>query len=118
MENYKYIPENLQVWKHWRDGTPMEVLDPSLKDSYSRNEVLVCIQIALLCVEEDPADRPTMSTAMLKLNSFSVTLPVPQRPAFLLHSKAEPGMSDKSTTASKSVQVSVDKESITEVCAR
>ena len=96
----------------------MEVLDPSLKDSYSRNEVLTCIQIGLLCVEEDPADRPTMATVMLMLNSSSVTLPVPQHPAFLLHSRSGPRMSDKSTTTSKSVQRSVDKDSITEVYAR
>ncbi|XP_015574231.2 cysteine-rich receptor-like protein kinase 10 [Ricinus communis] len=110
------------VWKHWRDGTPIDVLDPVLKDSYSRNEVLRCIQIGLLCVQEDPTDRPTMATVALMLNSFSVTLPVPQRPAFFLHSRSEPTMpmkgleSDKSTT--KSIQWSVDEESITEVYPR
>ncbi|KAK1556314.1 hypothetical protein Q3G72_002571 [Acer saccharum] len=33
------------VWKHWRDGTPTEVLDSNLTDSYSRNEVMRCIQL-------------------------------------------------------------------------
>ncbi|XP_050212569.1 cysteine-rich receptor-like protein kinase 10 [Mercurialis annua] len=115
------------VWKHWRDGTPMEVLDPTLKDSYSRNEVLRCIQIGLLCVQEDPADRPTMATVVLMLNSFSVTLPVPQHPAFFLHSRTDPTMpmkgleldksNSESTTKSMttSVQLSVDEDSITQV---
>ncbi|KAI6697957.1 hypothetical protein NL676_018076, partial [Syzygium grande] len=28
------------VWNQWRDGTPLEVLDPAIVDSYSRDEVL------------------------------------------------------------------------------
>ncbi|WCJ20319.1 cysteine-rich RLK (RECEPTOR-like protein kinase) 10 [Euphorbia peplus] len=73
------------VWEHWREGTPVEVLDPILAHSYSRNEVLRCIQIGLLCVQEDPADRPTMATVVLMLNSYSLTLPIPQQPTFVLH---------------------------------
>jgi hypothetical protein len=46
----------MQAWIHWRDGRPLELLDQSLGDSYSRDEVLRCIQIGLLCVQEDPAD--------------------------------------------------------------
>ncbi|XP_002518555.2 cysteine-rich receptor-like protein kinase 10 [Ricinus communis] len=110
------------VWKHWRDGTPMEVMDPVIKDSYSRNEVLRCIQIGLLCVQEDPADRLTMATVVLMLNSFSVTLPVPQQPAFFIHSRSQPTMPmkglelDKSTP--KSMQLSVDQEPITQIYPR
>ncbi|XP_038690296.1 cysteine-rich receptor-like protein kinase 10 [Tripterygium wilfordii] len=69
------------VWRHWRDGTPLELLDPTLTDSYSRTEVMRCIHIGLLCVQEDPADRPTMATIVLMLNSYSVSLPLPQQPA-------------------------------------
>ncbi|KAI9395765.1 hypothetical protein POPTR_004G025650v4 [Populus trichocarpa] len=72
------------VWKHWRDGTPLEVLDPTLTDTYSRNEVIRCIHIGLLCVQEDPAIRPAMATIVLTLNSNSVTLPSPQEPAFFI----------------------------------
>jgi hypothetical protein len=67
---------------HWRDDRPLELLDPSLRDSYSRDEVLRCIQIGLLCVQEDPANRPTMASILLTLNNGSVTLPSPQEPAF------------------------------------
>ncbi|KAF2303634.1 hypothetical protein GH714_020415 [Hevea brasiliensis] len=106
------------VWKHWRNGTPLEVLDPVLIDSHSRNEVLRCIEIGLLCVQEDPADRPTMGTVVLMLNSYSVTLPVPRQPAFVLYSRSGQSLtlkaleSDQST--SKSAQCSVDEASITE----
>ncbi|KAE8728657.1 Cysteine-rich receptor-like protein kinase 11 [Hibiscus syriacus] len=52
-----------------------------LRDNYSRNEVVRCVQLGLLCVQEDPADRPTMATVVLLLNSYSITLAVPEKPA-------------------------------------
>ena len=97
----------------------MELLDPILRDAYSRNEVIRCIQIGLLCVQEDPVDRPTMATIVLMLNSYSVTLPLPNQPAFFIHSKTE-GMipnkgleSDQST--SRSMPWSINQVSITEL---
>jgi len=41
-----------------------------------------CIHIALLCVQEKGDDRPTMASVVLMLNSHSVTLPLPSKPAF------------------------------------
>ncbi|GAV64977.1 Stress-antifung domain-containing protein/Pkinase_Tyr domain-containing protein [Cephalotus follicularis] len=75
------------AWKHWRDGAPLELLDPIVRDSCSRNEVIRCIHIGLLCVQEDPADRPTLATIVLMLSSYSATLPLPQEPAFLSHTR-------------------------------
>ncbi|KAE8728664.1 hypothetical protein F3Y22_tig00004111pilonHSYRG00053 [Hibiscus syriacus] len=44
------------AWKLWKDERPQELLNPVLRDNYSRNEVVRCVQLGLLCVEEDPAD--------------------------------------------------------------
>ncbi|KAJ6397041.1 hypothetical protein OIU77_021974 [Salix suchowensis] len=112
------------VWKHWRDGTPLEVLDPTLTDTYSRNEVIRCIHIGLLCVQEDPAIRPAMATIVLTLDSYSVTIPLPQEPAFFFRStitdevntSSKEFLSDQSKT--KSADYSVDEASITEVYPR
>ncbi|KAK9223662.1 hypothetical protein WN944_012108 [Citrus x changshan-huyou] len=111
------------AWKQWRDGTPLQLLDPNLTDSYSRNEVIRCIHLGLLCVQEDPTERPSMATIVLMLNSYSVTLPLPQQPAFFIGSRTERSLppkefefSDKST--SKSMPWSVDEASITEVYPR
>ncbi|XVE51177.1 hypothetical protein DITRI_Ditri02bG0018500 [Diplodiscus trichospermus] len=110
------------AWKHWKDGTPLELLDPILRDTYSRNEVIRCIQIGLLCVQEDPLDRPTVTTIVLMLNSYSVTLPSPKKPAFFLHSRTEENMpskglqSDQST--SQSMPWSVNDVSISELDPR
>ncbi|GMI93340.1 cysteine-rich RLK (RECEPTOR-like protein kinase) 25 [Hibiscus trionum] len=62
------------AWKLWKDERPLELLKPVLRDNYSGNEVVRCIQLGLLCVQEDPADRPTMATIVLMLSSYSVTL--------------------------------------------
>ncbi|XP_044466899.1 cysteine-rich receptor-like protein kinase 10 isoform X2 [Mangifera indica] len=116
--------ENLMsyAWKHWRDGTPMRLLDSSLANSrYSRDEVIRCLHVGLLCVQEDPADRPSMTTIDLMLNSYSVTVPSPQQPAFYLSStkeviNTEDFYSDQTT--SKSALCSVDEKSITQVSPR
>ncbi|XP_056686850.1 cysteine-rich receptor-like protein kinase 10 isoform X2 [Spinacia oleracea] len=39
------------AWKHWRDGTPLEFIDPTIRDSCSIDEVMRCIHIGLLCVQ-------------------------------------------------------------------
>ncbi|KAK3188255.1 hypothetical protein Dsin_027816 [Dipteronia sinensis] len=66
---------------------------------------------------ENPAARPTMSTVVNMLNSYAVSLPLPQQPAFFVGSRTELNMhiSDKST---KSKPWSVDAASITELCPR
>ncbi|XP_060188075.1 cysteine-rich receptor-like protein kinase 10 isoform X3 [Lycium barbarum] len=105
------------VWKHWRDGTPLNIMDPTFGESYSKNEVIQCIHIGLLCVQEDANERPTMASVVLMLSSYSVTMPAPQQPAFFFHSRSEmipKGLkSDQST--SKSIPLSVNDVSITEL---
>uniref|UniRef100_F6HJ10 Gnk2-homologous domain-containing protein n=1 Tax=Vitis vinifera TaxID=29760 RepID=F6HJ10_VITVI len=56
------------TWRLWKNGTPM---DPTIGDSYTRNEVIKCIHISLLCVQEVPYDRPSMAFIVLMLNSYS-----------------------------------------------
>ncbi|KAF8030665.1 hypothetical protein BT93_E2949 [Corymbia citriodora subsp. variegata] len=108
------------VWKNWRDGTPLEVLDPAIGDSYSRDEVHRCLHIGLLCVQEDPMDRPTMANIVLMLNSYSVSLALPQQPAFFLRSRTEASMKELESdqSASKSTPVSINEMSVTEVYPR
>ncbi|PHT71195.1 Cysteine-rich receptor-like protein kinase 11 [Capsicum annuum] len=77
------------AWKHWKEDTPLELIDSTLEDCYSRIEVLRCIQIGLLCVQKDAHKRPTMGSIVLMLSSNSITLPNPQRPAFFASSKTD-----------------------------
>ncbi|KAK3433356.1 hypothetical protein EUGRSUZ_D00828, partial [Eucalyptus grandis] len=70
------------VWKNWMNRTPSEVVDAALINAYSMNEVIRCMHIGLLCVQDDPEDRPTMDLVVLMLSSGSISIPVPQRPSF------------------------------------
>ncbi|XP_050288741.1 cysteine-rich receptor-like protein kinase 25 isoform X1 [Quercus robur] len=110
------------TWKQWKNGTPIELLDPTIRGSHSRNEVIRCIHIGLLCVQENPANRPTMATVVLMLDSYSVSLQLPQQPAFLLRNKANRNMPKKELQhegfSSQSVPWSVDGEPITELYPR
>ncbi|XP_022720552.1 putative receptor-like protein kinase At4g00960 isoform X2 [Durio zibethinus] len=96
-ENNEYILNF--AWKNWREGTALNVIDPTLSDG-SRNETMRCIHIALLCVQENVARRPTMASVVFMLNSFSTTLPVPSQPAFCTQSNIETDMSSSLATNS------------------
>ncbi|KAL5197522.1 hypothetical protein ABZP36_001034 [Zizania latifolia] len=71
-----------KVWENWTAGTVVEIKDPSLGGNCPGDQILKCIHIGLLCVQEDPADRPTMSTVNIMLSSSTVSLQAPSRPAF------------------------------------
>ena len=73
----------MQTWKHWINGTTLEIIDPSLGEDYSRNEVFRCIQIGLLCAQDFPAERPSMSLVFLMLNSPAMPLQDPLLPSYL-----------------------------------
>ncbi|KAM7461129.1 hypothetical protein LguiA_029250 [Lonicera macranthoides] len=96
-------------------------MDPTLAAIYSRNEVIRCIHMGLLCVQEDLDARPSTATIILMLNSYIVSLPLLEQPPFFFHSKTESyapkGLKSNEST-SKSAPVSVDEASITEVYPR
>nr|POE58723.1 cysteine-rich receptor-like protein kinase 11 [Quercus suber] len=54
-----------KAWEHWRDKTPLELLDPTLGDSYTKNEVIRSLHIGLHYVQDNPTDRPAMATVVL-----------------------------------------------------
>ena len=111
----------LQAWKLWRDGRPIDLMDPTLGENFVSNEVIRCIHIGLLCTQEDPEERPTMALVVLMLSSYSVTLPIPHQPAFFLHSRMTMSRrpdSDDSSSKSKSLPLSENEASITELYPR
>ncbi|PON41048.1 Cysteine rich receptor like kinase [Parasponia andersonii] len=73
------------AWRSWKDGQEVEFVDPWLMESSPPHEVLRCLHIGLLCVQEDPEDRPKMSEVVVSLRgSESVSLSEPKQPAFAL----------------------------------
>ncbi|CAE6181233.1 unnamed protein product [Arabidopsis arenosa] len=104
------------VWRLWREGSPLELVDPSVGENYDSNEVTRCIHIALLCVQEDPADRPTLASIILMLTSNTITLPVPRQPGFFFQSRLDDfeGLEPSQSTG-RSMPYSVNDVSITDL---
>ncbi|XP_020239927.1 G-type lectin S-receptor-like serine/threonine-protein kinase At1g67520 isoform X1 [Cajanus cajan] len=77
-------PLNLvgHAWELWKQSHPLDLLDPTLRESFNEDEVLKCIHIGLLCVEECAADRPNISEIIVMLTSDIASFPLPRRPAF------------------------------------
>ncbi|KAH9619961.1 hypothetical protein KSS87_015246 [Heliosperma pusillum] len=75
----------VKAWRCCEDGKPLEIMDPTLTDLCSRTEALKCVQLGLLCVEEDYTMRPSMSTIVYILSSnFAATaLSKPQHSEFI-----------------------------------
>ena len=63
----------------------MEFADPLLMGRSLAIEIVTCMHIGLLCVQEDPADRPTMSFVVLALGSEPVALPLPKKNLHFLY---------------------------------
>ena len=86
---FAHLNHILQAWKNWREGTASNIVDPTIRPTGSTTEIMRCIHIALLCVQENVANRPTMASVVLMLNSYSMTLVVPSEPAFFMHSNID-----------------------------
>ncbi|XLS70306.1 hypothetical protein HN51_027171, partial [Arachis hypogaea] len=70
------------AWRLWTDDRPLELLDELLKGC-THSEVIRCIQVGLLCVQQRPEDRPDMLSVVLMLNGEKL-LPKPKVPGFYI----------------------------------
>ncbi|KAI3504457.1 hypothetical protein L1887_25936 [Cichorium endivia] len=69
------------AWILYNEGRSLELIDENLSDSCHLYEVLRSIEMALLCVQRSPEDRPSMSSVVVMLSSES-ELPQPKQPGF------------------------------------
>ncbi|XP_044446862.1 receptor-like serine/threonine-protein kinase SD1-8, partial [Triticum aestivum] len=72
------------AWKLWREGNALGLLDEAVASGGDREseEVLRCVQVGLLCVQERPEDRPHMATVFLMLANLSALMPQPRHPGY------------------------------------
>ncbi|GLT30996.1 hypothetical protein SLA2020_057650 [Shorea laevis] len=80
------------AWRNWRDGTALNVVDPNLR-SGSTAQMIRCIHVGLLCVQQNQLQRPTMGSIIVMLTNNSIALPTPSQPAYLLQSTTQSEMS-------------------------
>ncbi|KAK4770199.1 hypothetical protein SAY87_030731 [Trapa incisa] len=102
-----YLPEgklNLvnHAWTLWTENRVMDLMDRALEGSCNKQEVLKCVNVGLLCVQEDPSDRPAMSNVLFMLGGDIATLPIPKKPAFAL--QPTPSTTGSSSTKHDSAQ--------------
>ncbi|XXG71281.1 hypothetical protein AAC387_Pa07g0575 [Persea americana] len=72
-----------RAWQLWNEGTALELIDPALGSHFQQEQVLRCIHLGLLCVQEFPKDRPSMSSVVFMLGCDILNLPAPKHPAFI-----------------------------------
>ncbi|KAK0600266.1 hypothetical protein LWI29_013246 [Acer saccharum] len=91
-----------KAWRFWNEGRAVELIDQLLDYSSTLTEILRCIHVGLLCVQQGPEDRPNMSTVALMLGSEG-SLPQPRQPGFFTERNlTEPESSSSSKQQSSS----------------
>jgi len=75
----------------------LDLMDPTLHEVCNADQFVKCVNVGLLCVQEDPNARPTMSNVLTMLDSEVATIPTPKQPAFV----SWRGLSSKATSSSK-----------------
>ncbi|KAL9321671.1 hypothetical protein ACSQ67_009724 [Phaseolus vulgaris] len=102
------------AWNLWCESKGLELMDPSIEKSSVHSEVVKCMHIGLLCVQEDAADRPTMSSVVHMLASDTMSLPNPTRPAFSVGRT----VIEQESSSNTSMQYSVNEVTVSEVIPR
>ncbi|XP_047060666.1 cysteine-rich receptor-like protein kinase 44 [Lolium rigidum] len=70
------------AWQLWEEGRWVDIIDATLLPKSHSVKMMRYINIALLCVQENAADRPTMADVISMLSSDIMILPEPMQPAY------------------------------------
>ncbi|KAK4604693.1 hypothetical protein RGQ29_012956 [Quercus rubra] len=115
---YYGLDESLNLLEYayelWKEGKGMEFMDPTLDDTTSSCKLIQCMQIALLCVQENAIDRPSMLEVSSMLKNETTFVTIPKKPGF--STKTDEG--DKENTKLQLEIFSVDDSTISQVVAR
>ncbi|KAK9936202.1 hypothetical protein M0R45_013055 [Rubus argutus] len=76
------------VWELWREARALEIVDSTL-ESYHSDEVMRCIEVALLCVQEESKYRPAMSAVVFMLSGEVTSPSPPKQPAYVFRRNSE-----------------------------
>ncbi|KAK6946793.1 hypothetical protein RJ641_000266 [Dillenia turbinata] len=71
-----------QAWELWKGNRALELMDPVLKYQCSNQTLQRHIIVALLCVQEDAADRANMAEVVSVHSNEYTYIPSPNQPAF------------------------------------
>ncbi|CAL5344840.1 unnamed protein product [Camellia sinensis] len=82
LDSFAFPSSILKAWKLWKEDNIVLLIDPMISYQDFRSEILRCVHVGLLCVQEFAIDRPTISMVLSMLNSEISHLPTPKQPAF------------------------------------
>jgi serine/threonine protein kinase len=89
--SFHYHQDSLNIagyaWRQWNEDKATELIDPLIRASCSVRQVLRCIHIALLCVQDHADERPDIPTVIIMLSSDSLSLPNPRPPTLMLRGR-------------------------------
>ncbi|KAI3473472.1 hypothetical protein Pfo_031385 [Paulownia fortunei] len=105
------------VWKLWNEDNVAALIDPRISSPSYRAEVVRCIHIGLLCVQELPKDRPSVSAVLSMLSSEIIELPEPKQSAFSIKS-SRPDTGTSSSQQSQKSSCSLNNVTLTMVDGR
>ncbi|XP_013583493.1 PREDICTED: G-type lectin S-receptor-like serine/threonine-protein kinase RKS1 [Brassica oleracea var. oleracea] len=72
-----------QIWDLWNKGEATAVIDKLMnQDINDESEVMKCVHIGLLCVQENASDRPDMPSVVSMFGHNANDFPPPKHPAF------------------------------------
>ncbi|KAG6502196.1 hypothetical protein ZIOFF_042085 [Zingiber officinale] len=94
------------AWKLWNEGRAMEFIDPVIKESANstslKSSVTKCLNLALLCLQDHPNDRPSMAAVVVMLESETV-VPTPPRPPTFATDRSFSETEESSTVELKAI---------------
>ena len=104
-----------QAWQLWNEGKGLELIDPTILDeSFIPSEVLRCIHVGLLCVQDQATDRPTMLDVISFLANETIQLSTPKQPTFFINTITK----ESNVFENKSKIYSVNNVTISKLDAR
>ncbi|KAL5731133.1 non-specific serine/threonine protein kinase [Ranunculus cassubicifolius] len=71
------------VWQLWNEDKAQTLVGRIISESSSKEEILRCIHVGLLCVQDFAKDRPSMIYVLSMLTSEVTSIPNPNEPAFI-----------------------------------
>lgn len=99
-----------KAWRLWTENKVLDLMDQTLKESCKEDQFIKCVNVGLLCVQEDPWDRPNMSNIVTMLDSKSATLPSPKQPAFVLRRGSSTGTASSSSKPTAITEITFSLE--------
>ncbi|XP_044442743.1 cysteine-rich receptor-like protein kinase 6 [Triticum aestivum] len=70
------------AWQLWDEGRWIDLVSSSSFSKSHSTKMMRCINIALLCVQENAADRPTMADVIAMLSNEAMIIDEPKQPAY------------------------------------